>query len=327
MKTVFSGVQPTGNLTIGNYLGAFKNWRDLQDENRCIFCVVDLHSLTVRNNPEDLKNNSKNIIMLYMAAGIDPEKSIIYLQSNVSAHANLSWVLSCYTYIGELSRMTQFKEKSENSDNINNGLFSYPVLMAADILLYGTDFVPVGEDQKQHVELCREIAIRFNNIYGKTFTVPEILIQSKLATRIKGLQNPTKKMSKSSKDKNDTIFLLDTEKDIISKIKKAVTDSDTRIYFDKETKPGISNLLTMYATITNKSIEESEKDFSDKTYGQFKKDLIEVVLNEIIPLQNKFNELKNSIDYVNNIIENNAKKAIEIANKNLENVYKKVGLL
>lgn len=327
MKTVFSGIKPTGNLALSNYLGAFKNWAAMQNDHNCIFSVVDLHALTIRNDATTLKSNSKKIIMLYMAAGIDPNKSIIYCQSHVNAHANLNWILSCYTYIGELNRMTQFKEKSENSDNINAGLFTYPILMAADILLYNAHYVPVGEDQFQHVELARDIATRFNNLYGDIFVVPQATVPNKIVKRLKGLQNPTKKMDKSTKNPQDTIFLLDTEQEITKKIKRAVTDNDNNIYYDVQNKPGISNLLTIYASILNKSIEDSVKDFENKNYGQFKNTLIEVLLNEIVPLQKEFTRLNNEVSYVNEIIAKNAKRAEEIANETYKKVKNAVGLL
>lgn len=327
MKTVFSGIKPTGNLGLGNYLGAFRNWKNMQDDNKCIFSVVDLHALTVRNDPIVLREQTKEIIMLYIASGIDPEKSIIYCQSHVSAHANLGWVLGCYTYMGELNRMTQFKEKSENSDNINAGLFTYPVLMASDILLYNTDIVPVGEDQIQHVELTRNIAERFNNVYGDIFTIPEAVMSNKMTARIKGLQNPEKKMSKTEEDPNDGIFLLDDPKTIIKKIKKAVTDSDTSVYFDKENKPGVSNLLSIYAAITNKTIEQSEKDFSGVSYGPFKQAVADALVAEIEPMQQEYYRLKADSDYIENIMKKNSKKASEIADKTLYKVYNAIGLV
>ncbi|MCL1995252.1 MAG: tryptophan--tRNA ligase [Defluviitaleaceae bacterium] len=326
MKTVFSGIKPTGNLGLGNYLGAFKAWGNLQNEYTCIYSVVDLHALTIRNDPQTLKENSRKIIMLYMAAGIDPQKSIIYLQSHVPAHSQLSWILGCHSYMGELSRMTQYKEKSENNENVNAGLFTYPVLMAADILLYNTHVVPVGEDQIQHVELARDIALRFNNIYGNILVVPEAKTASKLTARLKGLQNPTKKMDKSTKDPLDTIFLLDTEAEITKKIKRAVTDSEARVYYDTENKPGISNLLAIYAAITNKTIEDSELDFQNKSYGDFKQSLIEVVLGELNPLQKEFNRLSQDTAYVDNIIIKNAQRAEEIAEKTLAKVQNALGI-
>ena len=326
MKTVFSGIKPTGNLGLGNYLGAFKAWGNLQNEYNCIYSVVDLHALTIRNDPKLLKENSRKIIMLYMAAGIDPEKSIIYLQSHVPAHSQLGWILGCHSYMGELGRMTQYKEKSENNENVNAGLFTYPVLMAADILLYNTHMVPVGEDQIQHVELARDIALRFNNAYGDIFVIPEAKTQNKLTARLKGLQNPTKKMDKSTKDPYDTIFLLDSEQDITKKIKRAVTDSYACVQYDTENKPGISNLLTIYASITNKTIEESEKDFQNESYGYFKNAVIEVVLGELVPLQKEFNRLNQDPVYVDSIITKNAKRAGEIADKTLYNVQKALGL-
>ena len=327
MKTVFSGIKPTGNLGLGNYLGAFKYWKNLQDEHTCIYSVVDLHSLTVRNDPEILREQTKDIIMLYIASGLDPEKNIIYCQSHVAAHANLGWVLGCYTYMGELNRMTQFKEKSENSDNVNAGLFTYPVLMAADILLYNADIVPVGEDQIQHVELCRDIAERFNHTYGEVLTVPTAMLPNKLTARIKGLQNPGKKMSKTEEDPNDGIFLLDDPKLITKKIKKAVTDSDASVHFDKENKPGISNLLTIYASVTNQSIEASENDFKGASYGVFKQAVADALIEELMPMQQEYARLKADKGYIEALMKKNAKKAAEIADITLNKVYTAIGIV
>lgn len=326
MKTVFSGIKPTGKLALGNYLGTFKEWAKLQEEYNCIFSVVDLHSLTVRNEPSVLKENSRSVIMLYLASGIDPVKSTIYYQSQVKAHAQLGWILGCYTYMGELNRMTQFKEKSQISSNINSGLFTYPVLQAADILLYNTHFVPVGEDQRQHIELAREIALRFNNIYGDIFVIPETMALFKLTARLKGLQNPHKKMDKSTTDFNDTIFLLDTDKEITKKIKSAVTDSENHVYYDPETKPGISNLLAIYSAITKKSLEESQKDFEGKNYGYFKTALAEVVVDELRPLKEKYEQLSADTEYVDNVIKTNAEKAAAVADVTLAKVCKALGL-
>ena len=325
-KTIFSGIKPTGTLGLGNYLGTFKSWGALQDEYNCIFSVADMHSLTIRNNPDELRERSKNIVMLYMAAGIDPEKSIIYNQSHVKEHGHLSWILSCYTYMGELGRMTQYKEFANGNDNVNSGLFMYPVLMAADILLYNTHLVPVGDDQRQHLELARDIAIRFNNLYGDVFEVPETFTTTKISTRIKGLQNPLKKMSKSTTDMNDTIFLLDTPDEIMKKIKKSVTDSEGSVYFDVENKPGISNLLTIYADISKKTIEEATVDFEGKNYGFFKNAVAEVIATELKGLQDKFYAYKEDLGYVEEILAKNKVRASEIAQKTIENVEKAVGL-
>lgn len=325
-KTIYSGMQPSGIPTLGNYLGTLKNWRTLQDEYNCIFCAVNMHSITTRLDPKVLKQDTLNLLVLYMASGLDPQKNIIYYQSHVAAHAELAWILNCYTYIGELNRMTQFKEKSQkHAENINAGLFSYPVLMAADILLYQTDLVPVGEDQKQHLELTREIATRFNNIYGKVFKLPEVFIP-KIGAKIKGLQNPHKKMSKSTTDINDSIFLTDEPNIILKKIKRAVTDSDAEVRFDLENKPGISNLLVIYASITNKSIEDSEKDFYGKNYGYFKEAVSQVIIDELLPIQSKYKDLYENKDYLDSILKSNGERASLLANKTMSKVYKKLGL-
>ena len=325
-KTIFSGIKPTGTLALGNYLGTLKEWKDLQEEYNCVFSVVDLHSITIRIDAAELRENIRNVMMIYMATGIDPNKSIIFNQSHVSAHAELNWVLSCYSYMGELERMTQYKEKAaRHVDNINAGLFTYPVLMAADILLYQTDVVPVGDDQKQHLEMARNIAVRFNNIYGDVFKVPEVY-SSKLASRIKGLQNPTKKMDKSTDDPKDSIFLLDSPEVIIKKIKGAVTDSENQVRFDVENKPGISNLLTIYATITGKNMADSEKDFEGKSYGFFKDAVSQVVVDELRPLQQEFDRLKQDSSFVDGILKVNAQKANDIASSTLRKVYDKLGL-
>ncbi len=324
-KTIFSGMQPSGQISLGNYLGALKSWVNLQDEYNCIFCSVNLHSLTVRQNPELLRQNTKQLIALYIAAGLDPNKNLMFLQSDVYQHTQLSWILNCYTYFGELNRMTQFKEKSAKyEENINAGLFTYPVLMASDILLYKTNLVPVGEDQKQHLELARDIAIRFNKIYGETFIVPEPYI-GKVGARIMGLLDPTKKMSKSDNNGN-TIFLTDEPNIILNKVKRAVTDSDNQIRFDTINKPGISNLLSIYSSITQKTILESEEELKNKGYGDLKKIVAEVIIEEILPIQEKFKELCKNEDYINEILKQNAIKAQEIADKNLNEVYKKIGI-
>lgn len=263
-KIIFSGIQPTGNLTLGNYLGALNNWKKMQDEYECYYSIVDLHALTIRHEPETLRKNTLNLLALYIAAGLNPNKSHIFIQSHVSAHPELAWVLNCFTYVGELSRMTQFKDKSaKHADNINSGLFTYPVLMAADILLYQTDLVPVGEDQRQHLEIARDIAERFNNIYGPTFKLPEGYIQG-AAARVMGLQDPTSKMSKSSKLANDYILLNDEPDTILEKFKKSVTDSENIVRFDIKDKPGISNLISIYSAITRKIKRSNRRRISRK---------------------------------------------------------------
>ena len=326
-KVILSGIQATGNLTLGNYLGAINNWKKMQEDYECNYMIADLHTLTIRNNPEKLKNNTLDLLALYIAAGINPEKSNIFIQSQVAAHAELAWILNCYTYMGELSRMTQFKDKSaKHADNINSGLFTYPVLMAADILLYQADLVPVGEDQKQHVELTRNIAERFNKIYGDTFKIPEPYIHG-VGARVMGLQDPTSKMSKSSTIPNDSIFLNDEPDVILKKFKKAVTDSENIVRYDKEKKPGISNLISIYSAITGKSKENIEKEFEGKGYGDFKVAVAECVIEELKPLQNKYNELKNNPDYLEKLYINGAERAKKIAKATLKDVYEKVGLV
>ncbi len=326
-KVILSGIQSTGNLTLGNYLGAIKNWEKMQEEYDCNYMIANLHTLTIRNNPETLRENTLNLLALYIAAGIDPKKSNIFIQSQVAAHAELAWVLNCYTYMGELSRMTQFKDKSaKHADNINSGLFTYPVLMAADILLYQADLVPVGEDQRQHLEITRDIAERFNNIYGETFKIPEGYIP-KLAARVMGLQDPTSKMSKSSTIENDSIFLNDEPDIILKKFKKAVTDSENVVKYDEKNKAGISNLMCIYGSITNKTNEEIEKEFEGKGYGDFKIAVAESVIEELKPLQEKYKELKENPDYLEKIYIDGAKKAHSIAHKTLEDVYKKIGMV
>ena len=273
-KRIFSGVQPSGHLTIGNYLGAIKNWVELQDDYDSFYCIVDLHALTVRQDPKELRRRSLSVFALYLACGLDADKNTIFVQSHVSAHAELAWILNCYTYMGELSRMTQFKEKARrHKDNINAGLFTYPVLMAADILLYQAHLVPVGADQKQHLEITRDIAQRFNSIYGDVFVIPEAYIP-KVAARIMNLQEPTKKMSKSDENENAFISMLDTSDVIMRKFRRAVTDSEAQVRYDEENKPGISNLMNIYAAVTGKSYEEIEQEFDGKGYGDFKRLLV-----------------------------------------------------
>ena len=326
-KTILSGIQSTGNLTLGNYLGAITNFVKMQEEYDCYYMIADLHALTIRNNPEELRSNTLKVIALYLAAGIDPEKSTIFIQSHVPQHSQLSWILNCYTYMGELSRMTQFKDKSaKHADNINSGLFTYPVLMSSDILLYGADLVPVGEDQKQHLEITRDIAERFNKIYGETFKIPEGYIP-KTGARIMGLQDPTSKMSKSSQIPNDTILLIDTPEEIMKKVKKAKTDSDGIIKYDMKNKPGISNLLSIYSIISNKSIDELEKSFFGVTYGEFKKIVGESIVEELKPIQDKFNEIINDEEYLKQVYTIGAKKAKLLAEGTLKEVYKKIGLV
>lgn len=324
-KVIFSGMQPSGVITLGNYLGALKNWTNLQDEYNCLYCIVDMHAITVRQDPATLRKNARNLLMQYIAAGLNPEKNVIYYQSHVSAHAELAWILNCYTYMGELSRMTQFKEKSStHGENINAGLFTYPALMAADILLFQTDLVPVGADQKQHLELARDIATRFNGLYGETFKVPEPYI-GKVGARVMSLQEPTSKMSKSDEDTNASIYLMDDPDAIMRKFKRAVTDSDACVRFDQETKPGISNLMSIYGAITGQTMEQIQSEFEGKGYGDFKMRVGEAVVEELRPLQARFKELSSDKTYIDSIIKKNAETANYLATKTLRKVQKKVG--
>lgn len=324
-KVLYSGMQATGTLTLGNYLGALKNWVELTDEYECIYGVMDLHSLTVRQVPADFRKNARALYALYVAAGLDPEKNCIYYQSHVSGHAELGWILDCFTYMGELNRMTQFKDKAaKHADNINAGLYTYPVLMAADILLYQADVVPVGVDQKQHLEITRDIAERFNNIYGDVFTIPEAYIGKKGA-KIMSLQEPGKKMSKSDTNANATILLLDDTDTIIRKFKRAVTDSESEVRYAEE-KPGISNLMDIYSAVTGKTYEEIEKEFAGKGYGDFKMAVGETVADHLKPLQERYEQLMKDKAYIESMIKQNDEKAAYYANKTLRKVQKKVGL-
>lgn len=318
-------MQPSGVPSLGNYLGALKNWKNLQQDYNCIFGIANMHALTVRQNPTELRQRTRNLLMLFMAIGIDPKENILYIQSDVSAHAELAWILNCFTYMGELNRMTQFKDKSaKHADNINAGLFTYPSLMAADILLYQADLVPVGEDQRQHLEITRDIAERFNNIYGDVFTVPDGYI-AKVGSRIMGLQEPERKMSKSeSENDNNVIFILDDLNLIANKIKRAVTDSDNCVKFSAE-KPGISNLLSIYSAVSGKTIEQAENEFKGIGYGDFKKAVAEAVVEEIRPVQEEFKRLSAEKTYVDQVIKEGAEKAGYLANKTLRKVKKKVG--
>lgn len=328
-QSVLSGIQPTGGMTIGNYIGAINQWRTLQADNECYFMLVDLHAITVRQEPEALRNRVLDGIALYTACGIDPEKSALFVQSQVREHAQLAWVLNCYAQMGELNRMTQFKDKSsKHSNNVNVGLFSYPVLQAADILLYQADKVPVGEDQKQHLELTRDIATRFNNIYGDVFKVPEPYIPE-FGARVMSLQDPTKKMSKSDENPNGYIMLLDEPKKIEKKLKKAVTDSDeqARIYFDTKEKAGVSNLLTILSVATGESIESLVPQYEDKMYGHLKKDTAEAVVAMIEPIQARFKAIREDQTLLNKIMKQGAEKASEKAEKTLASVYDALGFI
>ena len=324
-KVLYSGMHATGTVTLGNYLGALKNWVELTDEYECIYGVMDLHSLTVRQVPAEFRKNARALYALYVAAGLDPEKNCIYYQSHVSGHAELGWILDCFTYMGELNRMTQFKDKAaKHADNINAGLYTYPVLMAADILLYQADVVPVGVDQKQHLEITRDIAERFNNIYGDVFTIPEAYIGKKGA-KIMSLQEPGKKMSKSDTNANATILLLDDTDTIIRKFKRAVTDSESEVRYAEE-KPGISNLMDIYSAVTGKTYEEIEKEFAGKGYGDFKLAVGETVADHLKPLQERYEQLMKDKAYIESMIKQNDEKAAYYANKTLRKVQKKVGL-
>ena len=325
MKTIFSGIQPSGILTLGNYLGAVKNWADLQNQFNCYYCVVDMHAITVRQTPADLRKRCADTLALSLAAGVDPEKNTVYIQSHVPCHAELSWVLGCYTYMGELNRMTQFKDKSaKHADNINAGLYTYPVLMAADILLYMTDVVPVGVDQKQHLELARDIAQRFNGIYGDVFKVPEPYI-AKTGAKIMTLQEPDKKMSKSDPNANSYIALLDTPDVIRAKIKRAVTDSDGEIRFDFDAKPGVSNLLSIYSAIKGIDPEDAVKEFSGMGYGQLKTAVADTVVAELEPLQKRYYEIRADKEFLNKVMNEGAERAGRVAYKTVSKVYKKIG--
>ena len=323
-KVLFSGMQATGNLTLGNYLGALKNWVTLSDEYECFYSVVDMHSITIRQDPATLRKRARALLTLYIAAGLDPEKNCIYYQSHVSGHAELAWILNCFTYMGELNRMTQFKDKAaKHADNINAGLFTYPVLMAADILLYQADVVPVGIDQMQHLELTRDIAQRFNGIYGDVFTVPEAYI-GKVGAKIMSLQDPAKKMSKSDENPNGSIYLMDDPDTIMRKFKRAVTDSEGQILYRDE-QPGIKNLINIYCACTGKAPDEVVREFDGKGYAEFKPAVGEAVVSVLKPLQDRVEELSKDKAYIDSVIQNNAEKAQYFANKTLRKVQKKVG--
>ncbi len=323
-KMLFSGMQATGTLTLGNYLGALNNWVTLSNDYECFYSVVDMHSITVRQNPAELRKRARNLLTLYIAAGLDPEKNCIYYQSHVSGHAELAWILNCFTYMGELNRMTQFKDKAaKHADNINAGLFTYPVLMAADILLFQSDVVPVGVDQMQHLEITRDIAMRFNNIYGDVFTIPEAYV-GKVGAKIQSLQDPSKKMSKSDENINASIYLTDDPDTIIRKFKRAVTDSEACIRYCDE-QPGIKNLINIYSACTGKTVDEVVTEFDGKGYGEFKIAVGESVASILKPIQDKQADLLKNKDYVDQIIKTNAEKANYVAMKTLRKVQKKVG--
>ena len=326
-KRMLSGIKPSGDLTLGSYLGAVKNWAERANDYDCFYFMADLHAITVRQNPADLRRRTLEQLAQYIACGLDPEKNTLFIQSHVHQHAELGWVLDCYSMFGELSRMTQFKDKSaKNADNINGGLFTYPALMAADILLYQADYVPVGADQKQHLELTRNIAERFNGLYSPTFTVPEPIIP-KHGARIMSLQDPTKKMSKSDENVNAFVAVLDDPDTILRKFKRAVTDSDACVRFDPENKPGVSNLMAIYSTITGQTMEEIEQEFEGKGYGDFKPAVAEAVIEELRPIQERFRQFIGDKAYLEQCYKDNAPKAQRIARKTLQKVMKKVGYL
>ena len=324
-KTLLSGIQPSGKLGIGNYLGAIKNWVKLQDEYNCIFLIVDLHALTLKQVPADLRARCYSYVAQYIACGIDPTKNIVAMQSHIPAHTQLMWIFSNLSYMGEMQRMTQFKDKVKNMENINVGLFSYPILMASDILIYQADLVPVGADQKQHLELARNIAQRFNNQYSDTFPIPEPYIPE-TGSRIMSLQDPDKKMSKSDDNDHNVLGLLDSPDMIVKKIKRAVTDSGSTIQYDED-RPGLANLLNIYSALSGDSIKDIESKFEGKMYSEFKKDLAEVVVESLNPIQNKYNELINDKAYLTEVLSEGAEKASRIAFKTIRKVYKKSGLI
>ena len=326
-KVVYSAVQPTGCITLGNYIGALSNWLKLADEYCSVFAIADLHALTVRQIPSEYRQRAISFFAQYLACGLNPEKSILYFQSHVPEHAELTWILNCFTYIGEISRMTQFKDKAaRHADNVNVGLMDYPVLMAADILLYQTDFVPVGVDQKQHLEIARDIAMRFNNLYSPTFTIPEGFIP-KQGAKIYSLQDPTKKMSKSDEDVNATVSLIDSPDDIMRKFKRAVTDCDACIAYDETNKPGISNLLTIMSSVIDKPIESIVADFEGKGYADFKKAVGEAVVERLSPIRNEYERIVKDKAYIMETAKRGAEQAERIARRTLTKVYKKVGLV
>jgi len=326
-KIILSGVKPSGAMTLGSYLGALKNWADLADEYDCYYMIVDMHAITVRQNPSELRKTQLAQLAQYIACGLDPEANTLFIQSHVPAHAQLGWVLNCYTMFGELSRMTQFKDKSaKNSDNINAGLFTYPALQAADILLYQTDYVPVGADQKQHVELTRDIAVRFNGIYGDVFKLPEPYIP-KVGARIMDLQDPLSKMSKSDIPDGGCVLIMDKPEDIMRVFKRAVTDSETQVRYDIENKPGISNLIQIYSACTGKTISEIQSEFEGQGYGDFKKNVGEAVVETLRPIRDETLRILADKAYLESVYKNGAQRASYAANKTLRKVYKKIGFI
>ncbi len=326
-KVIFSGIQPSGDLTLGSYMGAIKNWVKFADEYECYYCIVDLHAITSRQEPSELRKRTLSQIAQYIACGLDPQKNTIFIQSHVPAHAELAWVLNCYTMFGELSPMTQFKDKSlKNADNVNAGLFTYPVLMAADILLSQTDLVPVGDDQKQHVEITRDIAQRFNSVYGDVFKVPEHFIP-KVGARIMSLQEPENKMSKSDTAAGSCVYLMDRPEDIMRAFKRAVTDSETAVRYDPAGKKGVSNLMTIYSAATGRSFEEIENEFEGRGYGAFKTAVGEAVVELLRPIREKAEDLLKNKDFLTEVYRTGAGRAAETAARTLRKVYRKLGFV
>lgn len=324
MKTIFSGIQPSGTITLGNYIGAMKQFVELQEEYNCYFCIVDQHAITVPQDRLTLRQNTRSLAALYIASGIDPDKATLFIQSEVPAHAQAGWMLQCVAYIGELERMTQFKDKSAGKEAVSAGLLTYPPLMAADILLYNADLVPVGDDQKQHIELTRDLAERFNKKYNDIFTIPEARI-AKVGARIMSLQDPLKKMSKSDVNQKGFISMLDTPKQIEKKIKSAVTDSEGIVKYDKENKPGISNLLSIYSILTDRPINEIEQTYEGKGYGDFKADVAKVVIEAVEPIQARYNQLMESSE-LDAILDHGAEKANRAASKMVKKMENAMGL-
>ncbi len=327
-KRIFSGIKPTGDLTLGSYLGAIKNWVGFQDEYECLYCIVDLHAITIRNDPETLRRRAREQLAQYITAGLDPKKSVIYLQSHVSAHAELGWILGCYSMIGELNRMTQYKEmQKKQANNLNSGIFTYPVLMAADILLFDTELVPVGEDQKQHVELARNIAVRFNGVYGDVFKLPEPFVP-KVGARIKSLTDPTAKMSKSDDDPQGSVYIMDSPDAIMKKFKRAKTDSLGVVRFDPENQPGIANLMTIYSAVTGRSYDEIEREFDGKGYGVFKPAVAEVVTDVLRPIREGAEHyLSDGADELERIYREGAERARDLSEPVLNRVRRVIGFV
>jgi len=325
-KIIFSGIQPSGSLTLGNYIGAIKNWVKLQDDYECLYCVVDLHAITVKQDPKELRQRTLEVLAIYIASGLDPEKNTLFIQSHVPTHSEAAWLLNCFTYMGELSRMTQFKDKSQRyGDSISAGLLNYPVLMAADILLYNADLVPVGKDQKQHIELARDIANRFNNLYSPTFTIPEPYIAS-TGQKIMDLQNPNKKMSKSEENPNGYILIMDPPEVIRKKINRAVTDSIGEVRYSDD-QPGVKNLMNILISLTGVTPEEIEKKYTGKGYAEFKKDVAEAIVAELEPIQNRVREILADKTYLENIYKAGAEKAYHMSIKTLRKMQRKIGFI